>query len=126
MEVTAFSFQEVKCLQDYSVCGLVVYSCAIYLLQIKKKRKQLCLNYLITCGEKQQIYSCLCCIWSSRKFSRVIKVDDAVVRNLPMQETWVQSLDRTDPLEEEMATHSSILAWKIPWTERPGGLWYKG
>ena len=37
MEITAFSFQEVKCLQDYSVCGLVVYSCAIYLLQIKKK-----------------------------------------------------------------------------------------
>ena len=35
---------------------------------------------------------------------------------------WVQSLDREDPLEEEMATHSSILAWKIPWTEGPGGL----
>ena len=81
MEITAFSFQEVNCLQDYSVCGLVVYSCAIYLLQIKKKRKQLCFNYHITCGEKQQIYSCLFCIWSSRKFSRVIKVDDVVVRN---------------------------------------------
>ena len=39
-----------------------------------------------------------------------------------MQETQVQSLGREDPLEEEMATHSSILAWKIPWTERPGGL----
>ena len=38
------------------------------------------------------------------------------------QEMWVQSLDREDPLEEEMATHSSILAWKIPWTEEPGGL----
>ena len=35
---------------------------------------------------------------------------------------WVQSLDREDPLEEEMATHSSILAWEIPWTEEPGGL----
>ena len=35
---------------------------------------------------------------------------------------WVQSLGREDPLEEEMATHSSILAWKIPWTEEPGGL----
>ena len=42
--------------------------------------------------------------------------------HLPMQETWVQSLGREDPLEEEMATHSSILAWKIPWTEEPGGL----
>ena len=39
-----------------------------------------------------------------------------------MQETWVQSLDREDPLEQEMATHSSILAWEIPWTEEPGGL----
>ena len=39
-----------------------------------------------------------------------------------MQETWVQSLDREDPLEKEMATHSSILAWDIPWTEEPGGL----
>ena len=37
-----------------------------------------------------------------------------------MQETWVQSLGREDPLEEGMATHSSILAWEIPWTEDPG------
>ena len=44
-------------------------------------------------------------------------------KNLPaMQETWVQSLGREDPLEEGMATHSSILAWRIPWTEEPGGL----
>ena len=44
---------------------------------------------------------------------------------LPMQETqetWVPSLGREDPLEEEMATHSSILAWRIPWTEEFGGL----
>ena len=40
-----------------------------------------------------------------------------------MQETRVQSLGWEDPLEEEMATHSSILAWKIPWTEEPGSLW---
>ena len=39
-----------------------------------------------------------------------------------MQETWVQSLGQEDPLEEEIATHSSIFAWKIPWTENPGGL----
>ena len=45
------------------------------------------------------------------------------VNNLPaMQETWVQSLGWEDPLEKEMATHSSILAWRIPWTEEPGGL----
>ena len=38
------------------------------------------------------------------------------------QETWVQSLGWGEPLEKEMATHSSILAWEIPWTEEPGGL----
>ena len=44
-------------------------------------------------------------------------------KNLPaMQETQVQSLDQENPLEKEMATHSSILAWRIPWTEEPGGL----
>ena len=45
------------------------------------------------------------------------------INNLPaMQETWVQSLSEEDPLEEEIATHSSILGWRIPWTEEPGGL----
>ena len=46
-----------------------------------------------------------------------------LVKNLPaVQETQVQSLGREDSLEKEMATHSSILAWKIPWTEELGGL----
>ena len=46
-----------------------------------------------------------------------------MVKNLPaMQETWVQSLGREDPLEKGMATHSDILAWRIPWTEKTGGL----
>jgi len=46
-----------------------------------------------------------------------------MVQNLPaMQKTWVQSLGWEDPLETGMATHSSILAWSIPWTEEPGGL----
>ena len=40
-----------------------------------------------------------------------------------MQETWVQSLGQEDPLEKRMATHSSILAWRIPWREEPGGLY---
>ena len=45
-----------------------------------------------------------------------------MVKHLPtMRETWVPSLGREDPLEKEMATHSSILAWRIPWTEEPGG-----
>ena len=48
---------------------------------------------------------------------------DQTVKNLPaMQETWVQSLGRKDPLEKGMTTHSSILAWEIPWTEEPGWL----
>ena len=45
-----------------------------------------------------------------------------VKRLFTMRETWVQSLGQEDPLEKEMATHSSILAWKIPWTEDPGRL----
>ena len=45
------------------------------------------------------------------------------VKRLPtMRETWVQSLGQEDPLEKAMATHSSTLAWKIPWTEKPGRL----
>ena len=49
-----------------------------------------------------------------------------MVKNLPANagdtEMQVQSLDQEDPLEKEMASHSNILAWKIPWTEKPGGL----
>ena len=46
-----------------------------------------------------------------------------MVKNLPaMQETRVQSLGREDPLEKGMAAHSGVLAWRIPWTEEPGGL----
>ena len=46
-----------------------------------------------------------------------------LVKSLPaMLETWVRSLGQEDPLEKEMATHSSTLAWKIPWTEEPGRL----
>ena len=49
-----------------------------------------------------------------------------MVKNSPameeMQETWVQALSQEDPLENGMAIHSSILAWKVPWAEEPGGL----
>ena len=54
-------------------------------------------------------------LWSSLVAQRL--------KHLPaMQETWVRSLGREVPLEKEMATHSSNLAWRIPWTEEPGGL----
>ena len=53
-----------------------------------------------------------------------------VLKNLPAmqetQETGVQSLGREDPLEDGMTTHSNILAWRIPWAEEPGGLWFMG
>ena len=50
-----------------------------------------------------------------------------MVKRLPtMGEIWVRSLGREDPLEKEMATHSSIFAWKLPWTEEPGGLYSTG
>ena len=46
-----------------------------------------------------------------------------MVKNLPaVQEMWVQFLGQEDPLEKEMSTHSRILAWRIPWIEKPGGL----
>ena len=52
-----------------------------------------------------------------------VNIVTQLVKNLPaLQETWVQSLGWEDALEKEMATHSSILAWRIPWTEECGGL----
>ena len=55
--------------------------------------------------------------------SIVLTLMAQTVENLPaMQETWVQSLGWEDPLEKQMATHSSYSCWRIPWTEEPGGL----
>ena len=55
--------------------------------------------------------------------SKVLPLLAQMVRNPPpVEETGVQSLGQEDPLEEGMATHSSILAWRMPWTEEPGGL----
>ena len=49
-----------------------------------------------------------------------------MVKNVPAMQTWVQSLGQEDPLEKGMATHSIILAWRIPWTEESDGLQYVG
>ena len=63
----------------------------------------------------QIVYSSLYVKWGSLVAQRL--------KHLPaIWETWVQSLGWEDSLEKEMATHSSILAWRIPWTEEPGGL----
>ena len=78
----------------------------------------------------------LTCIWTNgkwRNFSWIVLCSficmngaplvAQMVKNLPaMWETWVRSLDQQDPLEKGMATYSSVLAWRIPWTEEPGGL----
>ena len=69
------------------------------------------------------------CIFWRAKSSRYPKnrlSSGSVVKNPPpvrkLWETWIQLLNQEDPLEEDMATHSSILVWRIPWTEEPGGL----
>ena len=60
---------------------------------------------------------------SRRTEQGIEQLTGSKLKHLPaMQETWVQSLGWEDPLEKEMATHSSILAWRIPWTREPGGL----
>ena len=62
----------------------------------------------------KNIYNTICQLWAS--------LVAQTVKNLPaMQETWVRSLGGENPLEKGMATHSSILAWRIPWTEEPHG-----
>ena len=76
--------------------------------QLRSQRKY-------SCSFMQIFIEHLLCIWEAAVAQRV--------KCLPaMQETWVRSLGREDPLEKEMATHSSTLACKIPWTEEPGRL----
>ena len=60
-------------------------------------------------------------------YSAKVSLVAQMVKNLlAMQETQVQFLGQEDPLEKRMTTHSSILAWRVPWTEEPGGLQYVG
>ena len=89
---------------------------------MEKRRQNLGVNniedYSRTEGHEFSVYK-----KSPLGFSIRASVVDQMVKNLPaMQETGVQALVWEDPLEEGMATHSSILAWRIPWTEEPGGL----
>ena len=71
------------------------------------------------------VYSCLCmyvCVCIPTH-THVGFPCGSVGKNPPtMQETWLQSVGWEDPLEKEMATHTCILVWRIPWTEKPGGL----
>ena len=91
-------------------------------------RDRICISYVsalagrfftISCHQRSN-YNIICLyvyiiIWASL-VAQMVKHPPA------MQETWVLSLGWEDPLEKEMAAHSSILPWKIPWTEKPGGL----
>ena len=72
-------------------------------------------TYFIVYKNYIYIYVCIYIIWASL-IAQLVKTLPAV------QETWVRSPGCEDPLEEGMATHSSILTWRIPWTEEPGGL----
>ena len=66
---------------------------------------------------------CLFSLGNKQISGQWASLEAPLVKSLPaVQETWVQSLGWDDPLEKEMATHSSILAWRIPWTEKPGSL----
>ena len=74
---------------------------------------------LPTVQKRNQSFGCL----KSVKEYKGISLMAQVVKNLPaMEETRVRSLHQEDPLEERMAIHSSVLAWRPPWTEEPGGL----
>ena len=85
----------------------------------KKKTKQnLALNvkFLLLKVHGSSFFGILYYIWWASLVAQTAKNQPAI------QETWVLSLSRDDPLEKRMTTHSSILAWRIPWTEEPGRL----
>ena len=91
------------------------------------------LLYLKWITNKDLLYStgnsaqCYVAAWMGGEFGYIGSLVAQMVKCLPaMQETWVHSLGGEDPLEKEMATYSSTRAWKIPWTEEPGGLQYMG
>ena len=102
-----------------SSCPLVQ---VLAFLHIQLRNFSLCLQVQMT------VLSLSPCIFTSLPLNRHPSLGLAylvvqIVKNPPaMQETWVRSLDWEEPLEKEMATHCSILAWEIPWTEEPGGL----
>ena len=73
--------------------------------------------------DKNLCFSGACVLVESNRHVMVASLVAQTVKNLPtMRETWFPPLGCEDPLEKGMATHSSILAWRIPWTEEPGGL----
>ena len=89
------------------------------LIVICKNKRDMCISHTYVYLTYVYIYTHTHIYWSFP--------DSLVVKNPPsMQETWIWSLGREDLLEKEMATHSSILPWKIPWTKEPGRLQFMG
>ena len=94
-----------------------IYSCIFCFSSYRHKKFSILLNHLIKAILMVAKHSTA--LSTIKSASRVVEM----IKNLPeVQETWVQSLRWEDPLEKGMATHSSTLAWRIPWTEEPGGL----
>ena len=102
--------------------------CFPFFLFLIQQNKKLCFKIRalekhstgIKCEVYYEVYLMFSCLSRASLVAQRLK-------HLPaMRETWVRSPGREDPLEKEMATHSSILAWRIPWTEEPGGLQSKG
>ena len=89
-------------------------------MQVKKQQLEPCMEQLISTGLRKENDRAVCCHSVCLTYMLRTSLVAQMVKNL--QETQVQSLGWEDPLEKGMATHSSIPAWKIPWTEEPGGL----
>ena len=86
----------------------------------KKKKTALNLKFLLLKVHGSSFFGILYYIWWASLVAQTAKNQPAI------QETWVLSLGRDDPLEKRMTTHSSTLAWRIPWTEEPGRLQFMG
>ena len=107
-----------------SVCPIIIIlTWYILFFLFIQQRKYICLKIL-----PGVVY--LSCVAAFFFFFLLIYPSDSAVKNPPamqkLQELWVQSLGWEDSLDKGIATHSSILAWRIPWTEEPGGLWSIG
>ena len=99
----------------------IILHCVLRVIFLKCKYP---LNYTFFVSQLRFIYTHiqLTVCFKFLQVSKSLLVAEIVKNPLAMWETWVWSLDQEDPLEEGMATHSSILAWEIPWTEESGGL----
>ena len=117
--------------QDYSVSFDDVFFCGFHLVTNLLLRQVLLIAYCFVLlmfhfTDSSGVFFSFICRFQlfpmfNHFFTGVSLVVQAVKSLPPMQENWVHSLGQEDPLEEGMAGHSSILAWRIPWTEEPGG-----